>query len=169
MILQPYFFSNMGMTVGSMNALWLAAPPMTSSFGWLPTMAGTPSVDTVAAAPTVLVRNCRRVTRSSVIASSSRSGFDARMPRPRHDVQGRRLPAQRAAASTARPTDSYTIPVRDDLSPRSDRLWPDPTRPEVAEPRAARAPDRHELRGGRRAVDPPRRRRVEVVPPRSGP
>src|SRR5712691_4384145 len=70
MILQPYFFSNMGMTVGSMNALWLAAPPMTSSLGWLPTMAGTPSVD-MAAAPAV-VRNCRRVT-GAVIASSSRS------------------------------------------------------------------------------------------------
>src|SRR2546428_12741840 len=50
-IVQPYFFSNMGMTVGSMNALWLAAPPMTGSFGWLLTRAGTPDVDTVAAPP----------------------------------------------------------------------------------------------------------------------
>src|ERR1041384_2660646 len=33
MILQLYFFSNIGITVGSMNALWLAAPPMTISFG----------------------------------------------------------------------------------------------------------------------------------------
>src|SRR2546426_4641738 len=88
MILQPYFFSNIGMTVGSMNALWLAAPPMTSSFGWLRTMAGTPSVDTVAAAPTVRVRNCRRVTRSSVIAASSRSESQAPRGRVAQDEHG---------------------------------------------------------------------------------
>src|SRR5262250_480329 len=45
-ILQAYFFSNIGMTVGSMKALWLAAPPMMISFGWLRTMAGNPTVAT---------------------------------------------------------------------------------------------------------------------------
>jgi len=48
MILQSYFFSNIGMTVGSMKALWLAAPPMMISFGWLRTMAGNPTVATAA-------------------------------------------------------------------------------------------------------------------------
>src|SRR5213592_661415 len=72
MTLQPYFFSNIGMTVGSMNALWLAAPPMTISFGWLCTMAGNPSV----AAAAVPAMKCRRVRgtrvpcRASFISSS---------------------------------------------------------------------------------------------------
>src|SRR5215467_13162760 len=33
-ILQLLAFSNIGITVGSMNALWLAAPPMTISRAW---------------------------------------------------------------------------------------------------------------------------------------
>src|SRR5881296_1459630 len=55
MILQPYFFSNIGMTVGSMNALWLAAPPITISLGWLRTMAGKPARATAAEAVAPLI------------------------------------------------------------------------------------------------------------------
>jgi len=60
-ILQLCFFSKSGMTVGSMNALWLAAPPTTISFRWAWTRAGAPRL-AAAAAPASL-RTSRRLTR----------------------------------------------------------------------------------------------------------
>src|SRR5215468_6519870 len=55
-ILHAYFFSNIGMTVGSMNALWLAAPPMTISLAWLHAIVGKPSEE-AATTPPVPARN----------------------------------------------------------------------------------------------------------------
>src|SRR5258705_5594965 len=55
-----------------------------------------------------------------------------------------------------------------DVPPRSHRLRSARPRPEVAGRRPARAPDRHELRGGRRALHPARGQRVRVLPARGG-
>jgi hypothetical protein len=49
-----------------MKALWLAAPPMMISFGWLRTMAGNPTVATAA----VPARKCRRLRWASRMSSS---------------------------------------------------------------------------------------------------
>src|SRR5215471_8838255 len=68
-ILQLYFFSNIGMTVGSMNALWLAAPPITISLAWLHAIVGKPSEEAATTLP-VPARNFRRVMRDSVIVCS---------------------------------------------------------------------------------------------------
>src|SRR5262245_8672097 len=68
-ILQLCFFSNIGMTVGSMNALWLAAPPITISLAWLRAIAGNPSEE-AATTPPVPARNVRRVMRDPVIVCS---------------------------------------------------------------------------------------------------
>src|SRR5262245_26641616 len=68
-ILQLCFFSNIGMTVGSMNALWLAAPPITISFAWLRAITGKASEEAVTMPP-VPAKNVRRVMRDSVIVYS---------------------------------------------------------------------------------------------------
>ena len=55
-------------------------------------------------------------------------------------------------------------PMSRTLSPRHDRLRPQPARPEMAGRRPRRGAVRRQLRGGRREQHPPRRRRLGGVP-----
>src|SRR5262249_27578507 len=82
---QSCFFSNSGMTSGSMNALWLAAPPITISFlAWARPRAG---AVTASRAPTPVAVRKRR--RDRELMSSSSCGWvvkSRRLVEPRRVV-----------------------------------------------------------------------------------